>query len=289
MARTAMGNATPTPEPASSVLLAAPEDDPLVPRLIHRFAEAGWDPVLVHRADEIPWTLGLGRVAGIALDMALPRAQEALHALKLDPATDWIPVIAVFPRGSDPQHPPELRVRADVEAVQPVSAGQLVEAMGRKAIRSGPPPAAREVRFILPSQRAALDRACEVASILLHSSGLGEADQTSFAAGFREAVGNAMQHGNGGDPAKSVRIVYRRDPVAVTFGVSDEGPGFDAQRYLQQVNAKEAAEAARDRYREGRHGGLGILMLLRCSDVVRYNQKGNTLTCTKLIHKPRQA
>jgi serine/threonine-protein kinase RsbW len=45
-----------------------------------------------------------------------------------------------------------------------------------------------------------------------------------------EAVINAMNHGNGSDPSKTVNIVFEAGPDKVTLRVSDSGPGFDPDK-----------------------------------------------------------
>ena len=45
----------------------------------------------------------------------------------------------------------------------------------------------------------------------------------------REAVANAIRHGNRQDPERLVRVEYRFDPDEATIRVEDEGEGFDPE------------------------------------------------------------
>ncbi len=269
------------------ILLAVPEDGPFAPILQSALEAAGWAARLVDGAEALLAEAEGPDVSLVMLDMAPPWAQEALEALKVHLAeTNWVPVVAFFPGGLDPRRPGQLRVRADVELAEPVEIHQLTAAAASRAVRSAHPPSSRKVRMILPSRRADLERAVELAVALLHASGLPDDAQAAVQAAFREAVGNAMQHGNRYDPAKRVRIEYRQNPAAVTLAVRDDGSGFDAQRYLDQATLTNAADAARKRHSEGGQGGLGILMLTRLADQVRYNKAGNLVNLIKFLRRP---
>ncbi|MBM4041630.1 MAG: hypothetical protein FJ290_24285 [Planctomycetes bacterium] len=269
------------------ILLAVPEDGPFAPILQSALEAAGWTTRLVDGAEALLAQAERRDIGLVMLDMAPPWAQEALEALKVHQTeTNWVPVVAIFPAGKDPRRPGQLRVRADVELSEPIAIHQLIAAAASKAVRSAHPPPNRKVRMILPSRRADLERAVELAVALLHTSGLPDHAQAAVQAAFREAVANAMQHGNRYDPTKRVRIEYRQNPAAVTLAVRDDGPGFDAQHYLRQAALLNAADAARKRHNEGGQGGLGILMLTRLTDQVRYNKAGNLVNLVKLLRRP---
>ena len=273
--------------PTRPIVLAIPQDGVFAPMIQTAFLQAGWGAILVHQTEALPETLDTHGAALVVLDMLLPGAQGALETLKLEPRTNWVPVVGIFPRQCAPMRPPELRVRADVELVEPVDLRALVAAAERKAVRSSLPPSTRKVRLVLPSRLADLERAVELASAFIQPCALAEAAQTAFSAAIREAVGNAIQHGNRNDPAKHVCIELRQNPATITVSVRDEGPGFDAESRLRQASSTDAAQAARERHREGGRGGLGILMLLRGADMVRYSKAGNLVTLTKLLRRQR--
>jgi serine/threonine-protein kinase RsbW len=115
---------------------------------------------------------------------------------------------------------------------------------------------------------------------------LPEQVRLALGAAAREAVTNAGRHGNRGDPSKRIRIDARIGEDAAALSVEDEGPGFDHARLLQAGRERGAVTAARQRHREGRMGGLGIVMMLRCCDRVEYNDRGNRITLTKRLRPP---
>src|SRR6266480_1318420 len=62
---------------------------------------------------------------------------------------------------------------------------------------------------------------------LLVRLGLGEDDRHWIGLAVREAVANAIRHGNGGDPEKQVEVEVRLEESEVVVVVRDEGTGFD--------------------------------------------------------------
>ncbi|MGE3852865.1 MAG: hypothetical protein AB7K09_14070 [Planctomycetota bacterium] len=49
-------------------------------------------------------------------------------------------------------------------------------------------------------------------------------------------------------------------------------------------------EKARKRHQEGKLGGLGIMLILKCTDRIEYNESGNQLTEYKYLpgHAPKK-
>ena len=65
--------------------------------------------------------------------------------------------------------------------------------------------------------------------------------------------------------------------------VSDEGSGFDHEQYLLRATTKDVVTSARERHEQGRMGGLGIMLMQKCTDRLEYNDIGNTVTLTKYL------
>jgi len=267
------------------ILFVVPRDDLFAEAVRRHFADAGWSVLLTSEAHEAREVVVNRRICLVLLDLSIPDAQRLLDHLKLTPATNAIPVIGLFPRQCKPEEAPELRIEADVEFVEPFQLRPLLAAVERQVARfdERASRAEREVRLLLPSVQAGVDRAAEIATSLLSRCDLDETERTSLLAAFREAVGNAVQHGNRRDASKSVHVLYRHAPDRVTFVVRDEGQGFNFLPYLDQAKSKDAVRAARDRHRQGGQGGLGILMIARCADRVAYNEKGNVVSFTKFL------
>jgi serine/threonine-protein kinase RsbW len=284
------------PQPtAPPVLLIVPENDLFAQVLQYHFTREGWSVVVVHDPEQAAPTLhgaakrriigGCAAACLVILDLSLPKAQGLLDSIKLGAATNAVPTVALFPRGCDPERPECLRIQADIELAEPFGVAQLLTIARRQVTRASheEPHSELQVQFILPSTREDLERVSELAAVLFRHSGLAANSQTRLINAFREAIGNAIQHGNQRDPQKTVRGLYRQDATQVTVVVRDEGDGFDYQRYLQQAKERDAVEAARERHQQGGQGGLGIFMIHRCADRVEYNDAGNVVTFTKFL------
>jgi len=62
---------------------------------------------------------------------------------------------------------------------------------------------------------------------LCHRAGCAEDEEYWLVTALREAVANAVRHGNQQDPHRVVRIAYTISNSTVTIRVEDEGDGFD--------------------------------------------------------------
>ncbi len=71
--------------------------------------------------------------------------------------------------------------------------------------------------------QAALDQLC-------HAVGVDSEDEHWIGIAVREAVANAIKHGNRQDHAKRVFASFAADVSVVTIVVADEGEGFDPDR-----------------------------------------------------------
>jgi serine/threonine-protein kinase RsbW len=88
---------------------------------------------------------------------------------------------------------------------------------------------------------------------------------------LEEAVVNGLRHGNGGDPAKCVRVRWRLWPEALLAEVEDEGPGFDPGRVPDPTLPENL----------GRPGGRGLLLMRHFMTWVRFSRRGNRVTLCK--------
>ena len=79
-----------------------------------------------------------------------------------------------------------------------------------------------------------------------------------------EAVNNAIQHGNGNNPEKSVTIAYNIDTNSVTFSIKDEGNGFDHNN-LPDPTAPENIDKI---------NGRGIFLMKNLSDEIKFGENG---------------
>jgi anti-sigma regulatory factor (Ser/Thr protein kinase) len=73
------------------------------------------------------------------------------------------------------------------------------------------------------------------------------------------------------------------DPKRATFLIEDEGEGFDHVYYMQQIDNQEAFKRAKERIRQGNRGGLGILLMHKCTDRLEYTGRGNIVRIEKRL------
>jgi serine/threonine-protein kinase RsbW len=62
---------------------------------------------------------------------------------------------------------------------------------------------------------------------LCHRAGCAEDEEYWLVTALREALANAVRHGNRRDPERLVRVAYTIDNSSIIIRVEDEGEGFD--------------------------------------------------------------
>lgn len=154
-------------------------------------------------------------------------------------------------------------------------------------VRDGPPADAascegvRDLAIRLPSTEPAVDAAGAWIGTLLARSCLGTDEAHYFQMALLEALTNAWRHGNQADAQKPILVRLVRDGNRVVCRVRDQGKGFDFRQSLEVGRRGDAIRAARDRYEAGGMGGLGIMLIVKCVDLIEFNESGNELTMVK--------
>jgi len=93
---------------------------------------------------------------------------------------------------------------------------------------------------------------------------------------LEEALVNAIKHGNGMDPNKSVRIQWRIDAHSVCVEIEDEGPGFMVAE-IPDPTAEENLE---------RPCGRGIMLMRSFMSRVEFYGRGNKVLLEKRLDEP---
>jgi len=88
----------------------------------------------------------------------------------------------------------------------------------------------------------------------------------------REAVANAIKHGNRQDPDKRVDVAVRIDSEAVEIAVADEGSGFDPSTVRDPLAPENLF----------RTNGRGIFYMRRFMDEVSYGSTASGGTLVRL-------
>ncbi|MCI0339633.1 MAG: ATP-binding protein [Planctomycetales bacterium] len=160
--------------------------------------------------------------------------------------------------------------------------GRVVEIAAETSLPAGADwEALPDVAFRMPSRRDAMEVAGEAMERLLAASCLDKTAAYHLHLAAMEALANGHRHGNKEDPTKSLLLRVQRDSRRATCRVRDDGPGFDFPLFLKIGRSGDAISVARERYKEGRPGGLGIMLMVRSVDLVEFNETGNEISLTK--------
>jgi serine/threonine-protein kinase RsbW len=82
-------------------------------------------------------------------------------------------------------------------------------------------------RLVLPSHIEAVAEAAAAANDFIQNCGVGEEAAFGINMAVREAVTNAIVHGNLEDESKSVEVILNCQENALEIEVRDQGDGFD--------------------------------------------------------------
>jgi serine/threonine-protein kinase RsbW len=123
----------------------------------------------------------------------------------------------------------------------------------------------------LPSDAAVIPSVRRRVSDHLRANGFGEDDICGITQALEEALLNAISHGNRGDPARRVRVVYGTADGVFHVRVRDEGPGFDPAA---------VPDPTRPENRE-RPDGRGLLLMRHYMSWVQFLGPGNELLMWK--------
>ncbi|MHC5111140.1 MAG: ATP-binding protein [Planctomycetota bacterium] len=93
---------------------------------------------------------------------------------------------------------------------------------------------------------------------------------------LHEALVNAVVHGNGEDPSRSVSVKVTSDEKGVSLFVQDAGSGFSQDAITDSPDRLEA-------------GGRGLLLMKSYADEVSYNDAGNCVHLWKRVRQPGES
>lgn len=123
-----------------------------------------------------------------------------------------------------------------------------------KNIRSG------ELRYWFPSTYSAVDKAFEWAEKNDVREIIPKGNDPDFVMlAMREALINAVKHGNGFDPESGVELVLRFAPGELGMDISDQGPGFELPKDIPKIGDLEILQT----------GGRGLAIMYSVSDELR--------------------
>ena len=131
------------------------------------------------------------------------------------------------------------------------------------------------VDITLETRLESVDLAEEIATKVASTAGFDEDERHKIGMAVRESIINAIQHGNGNDLGKKVRMSLEFDPVRLVITVADQGPGFRTED-LPDPRAEEnllrtsgrgifIIRAFMDEFRVecGKNGGAKVILVKR--------------------------
>ena len=129
--------------------------------------------------------------------------------------------------------------------------------------------------LVLPSRIAAINDAAAATAEWIKSLGLDDDVAFGVDLAVREAVTNAVLHGNRQDEAKAVEVSLRSLPGAIEITVRDCGEGFDT----------ESVPDPTDRQNILKTNGRGILFMRTFMDEVEWSRHPEGGTVVRLMKK----
>ena len=130
-------------------------------------------------------------------------------------------------------------------------------------------------RLVLPSHIEAVADAAAAATDFVH--GCGVADEAAFGIDMavREAVTNAMVHGNKEDEAKTIEVTLNCLGNALEIEVKDQGEGFDPTSVPDPTDPANIMKTS----------GRGIFLMRSFMDEVQWTNRPEGGTTVRMVKK----
>jgi len=270
-----------------NVLLLVPKNDFFARTVRFHFKQSGYTVHIETNIDDAIDFIETQSTDLVILDTRLEGTEDVAERIKCYRDTSLTPIIEIFPKNVDPEAASSFRVLTDSQLAEPFELDQLLNTAKGEIQRVDEEELLFEQQFNIGflTGEGNLERMNNIGNVVFKDSNLDDEGQTAMSAAFREAVGNAAQHGNRDDGRKRVEVLYLLDSEKITVVITDEGEGFNHWDYVDNSDQSTAVAKARKRHKEGRVGGLGIMLMLKCVDRLEYNDKGNVITITKYLNK----
>ena len=117
-----------------------------------------------------------------------------------------------------------------------------------------------------------------IAEHLCENAGMDEDGSHWIGMAVREAVANAIKHGNKLDVTKKVNATFELNGHDLSITISDEGTGFDPEKVSDPLNPQNLMKTS----------GRGIFYMRTFMDQIRYSFEagsGTSLVMTKNLAK----
>lgn len=129
--------------------------------------------------------------------------------------------------------------------------------------------------FVFAGDAVAMVAARDEMMQFLGTHGVAGEEEIDIMIALQEALANAVLHGCGNDPAKTVHCTVQGDDAEISIVVRDPGPGFDAYSGSDFEDGGNRT-----------HHGRGILLMRSLVDELSYHHHGSELHLKKLRRQP---
>lgn len=138
-----------------------------------------------------------------------------------------------------------------------------------------------ELECCLTSEVGAISPFVDRLMLLIRKCGCAAEGESDVEIALREALANAIMHGNHENPRKHVYVRFRCEPDDLWFAVKDEGRGFDLNK-IADPTAPENTAAIH---------GREIYLMKALMDEVRFEEGGVVVYMRKGARKsePKEA
>ena len=120
----------------------------------------------------------------------------------------------------------------------------------------------KETKFSISSRIEAIDEAVQKATAFASEAGFADDALFGIDMAVREALANAVKHGNKLDETKQVEVTLISDGAAMEILIRDFGEGFDATEVPDPTNPENLLKAS----------GRGILFMHNFVDKVEWER-----------------
>ena len=127
----------------------------------------------------------------------------------------------------------------------------------------------------LPSRVESVAIAAERAAQFANDAGLGDDAAFGIDLALREAVTNAVLHGNQEDEAKQVEVTFHASPAVFAITVRDQGAGFHPENVPDPTAAENLLKTS----------GRGILFMRNFMDEVEWTRHPAGGTVVRLVKR----
>jgi serine/threonine-protein kinase RsbW len=133
----------------------------------------------------------------------------------------------------------------------------------------------KHVSQTLDSSLESVNKAEELAEAFAKQAGFSEEDTNRISMSVREAVVNAVLHGNAYDPAKKVQVSLDLTPKDLTISVGDQGKGLNPETIPDPLDPDNILKQS----------GRGVFLMRTFMDEVRFRDlhPGTEITLIKHV------